>query len=297
MSSMATAPATSTSLTAPPSRPVGLFWRDRGALVAGAMLVLVAAAAWVFVVQQAAAMGRMEMATPGGTGAVSLTDLSLFLAAWGVMMAAMMLPSALPMIALYQLVSRGEPGGRVLPTVLFAASYLLIWLLVGLPVYVASAVVGALAPPPAEASWLPYGVAAVLVAAGVYQFSAFKRVCLKQCQSPLSFIMARWHSGYRATLRLGLAHAAYCVGCCWGLMAILVAAGAMSLPWVLGIAAIVFAEKLLPRGDWTARGVGALLLVLGIAVAVRPDLAVAMRGQPLSNDIHMSMMGASPAQQ
>ena len=85
--------------------------------------------------------------------------------------------------------------------------------------------------------------------------------------------------GYGSTFRLGLSHAAYCVGCCWGLMVILVAAGAMSLPWVLGIAAVVFAEKLLPRGEWTARLVGVALLGLGVAVAVRPELAIALRGQ------------------
>ena len=94
--------------------------------------------------------------------------------------------------------------------------------------------------------------------------------------------MTRWRSGYGGTLRLGLAHAWYCVGCCWGLMAVLVAAGAMGLRWVLLIAVAVFAEKLLPRGQRIAWAVGAALIVLGLAVVARPDLATALRGQGMA---------------
>jgi predicted metal-binding membrane protein len=129
--------------------------------------------------------------------------------------------------------------------------YLLVWLGVGVPVYVGSVGVAALGE--GGSAWLPYALAVVLASAGAYQFTAIKRVCLKNCQSPMGFMMERWRASYGATLRLALTHAAYCVGCCWGLMVILVAAGAMSLPWVLLIAAVVFAEKLLPRGEWTAR--------------------------------------------
>jgi Predicted metal-binding integral membrane protein (DUF2182) len=135
---------------------------------------------------------------------------------------------------------------------------------------------------PTAGALLPYGVAGVLLAAGAYQFSPLKRVCLRACQSPLSFLMTRWRSGYGGTLRLGLAHAGYCVGCCWGLMAVLVAAGAMGLRWVLLIAVAVFAEKRLPRGQRIAWAVGAALIVLGLAVVVRPDLAAALRGQGMA---------------
>ena len=96
---------------------------------------------------------------------------------------------------------------------------------------------------------------------------------------PLTFLTERWQSGYACTLRLGLGHAVYCVGCCWGLMAVLVAAGAMSLPWVLLIAAIVFAEKVLPRGEWSVRTVGGSLVLLALAVAINPDLVTVLRGQ------------------
>jgi predicted metal-binding membrane protein len=260
---------------------------DRGTLLTGSVLLAVAVAAWAVVVAQAVTMGSMDMSSPGGTGQVSPADAAVFTGAWGVMMAAMMLPSALPMILLYRTVSRTST--RALPTPLFAAVYLLVWLLAGLPVYAASVGVAALAATE-RGTWLPYALVVVLVAAGAYQFSAIKRMCLKNCQGPLSFVMQRWRASYGATFRLALAHAAYCVGCCWGLMAILVAAGAMSLPWVLLIAAVVFAEKLLPRGEWTARAVGTALVVLGLAVAVRPDLALALRGQPMG-----SMPAPAPA--
>jgi predicted metal-binding membrane protein len=257
----------------------------------------VAAAAWVGVARQAGAMGAAAamdsgsgMGLPAGPGTVA--EAAAFTAAWGVMMAAMMLPSAAPMVALYGAVSRtrGRAGPPALPTAGFAATYLLVWVLVGLPVYAASVAVGSLAAASPEAGrWLPYALAGVLVGASAYQFSALKRVCLRACQSPLAFLMARWRSGSAATLRLGLAHAAYCLGCCWARMVILVAAGAMSLPWVLLIAAVVAAEKLLPRGEWITRGAGGLLLLLGAAVAVRPELAVALRGGPMPTPMPMPM--------
>ena len=130
---------------------------------------------------------------------------------------------------------------------------------------------------PAFGAAMPYAVAAVLVGAGAYQLTDAKRVCLRHCEAPLGFLMRRWRSGYAATLRLALEHAGYCIGCCWALMAILVVAGAMSITWVLAIAVVVFAEKVLPHGWRTARFVGVSLLALGVAVAVHPALAVALR--------------------
>jgi predicted metal-binding membrane protein len=280
-------------------------WRDRRTLLTGTALVAVAALAWVGVVRQAtdmAAMGSMagtggmsgtagmgDMGDMGGMGGGGLAGPLAgglgFLGAWGVMMAAMMLPSATPMLALYGAVSRAQArsGTQVAPVALFAATYLAVWLLVGVPVYAASVLVAAVAAAsPAAAGLLPYGVALVLLAAGAYQFTPLKRVCLRVCQSPLAFLLTRWRSGYAATLRLGLAHAWYCVGCCWGLMAVLVVAGAMGLQWVLLIAVVVFAEKLLPRGEWTARAVGAALLALGLAVLAWPGLAALLRGPAMA---------------
>ena len=182
---------------------------------------------------------------------------------WGVMMALMMLPSAAPMILLYRTVSTRlseEQHARSIPATVFAGVYLTVWTLIGLPVYLL---------------WIalpnnglhPYMLAAVLALAGVYQLSSLKRVCLRYCESPLSFLMQRWQNGYANTLKIALQHASYCIGCCWALMLILVAAGAMSLPWVIAIAAVVYAEKVLPHGERTAKAIGVLLIAMAVLTA------------------------------
>lgn len=239
--------------------------RDRSSLITGGVLVVVALAAWAAVVLQA----EMPSPVPGGTQAMA------FLIAWGIMMAAMMLPSATPMIALYAAVRRNAAAGgwTGISTVLFGFVYLALWVAFGVPVYLAGLVIGAQTVP---ADLLRYALALVLVAAGIYQLTPLKRACLRVCRNPLSFLMARSRTGYRGTLVLAVEHAVYCLGCCWGLMVVLVAAGAMALHWVLLIAAVVFVEKLLPRGEWTAWIVGGVLVLLGVAVAVYPDLAMAL---------------------
>jgi predicted metal-binding membrane protein len=239
-----------------------------------AALVVTALVAWWMVVRDARAM-----VMPTAVG--SLADGARYTAQWGVMMAAMMLPAAAPMILLYDTVSRrlSSGGDRVIPPSLFATVYLLAWTLPGVPLYLAH--VGLRA---ASARWpqldalVPYGVAGVLLLAGLYQFTRVKRACLRHCESPLGFLMRRWRGGYGATLRLAAAHAGYCLGCCWALMAILVVAGAMSLPWVLAITLAVSAEKLLPHGGRTARIVGVLLIALGVAIAIEPGLASRIDG-------------------
>jgi len=244
-------------------------------VVLGAALIAVAATAWLLVLRAGSSMSMMG---PGASPSVA--EGAAFTAQWGVMMAAMMLPSAAPMILLYRTVSKRLSAERnpSIPVALFAAVYLFLWLLLGAPVYGAYVAVSSLAARwrPFDAA-MPYAVAAVLVAGGVYQLTEAKRVCLRHCEAPLGFLMRRWRSGYAATLRLAVEHATYCIGCCWALMVILVAAGAMSISWVLAIAIVVFAEKVLPRGWRTARLVGVSLIALGLAVALHPELAGTMR--------------------
>lgn len=250
---------------------------------AAALLLVASLLAWMVMVRH---MTAMDMSAPVGA---SLVDAALFTGHWGVMMAAMMLPGAAPMILLYRTVSRrlSGAGDRVLPAPVFAAVYLLIWLAAGLPVYAGYVAVGWLSGSwPAFHDAAPYAVAAVLAAAGAYQFTAAKRACLRHCEAPMEFLMRRWRSGYAATLGLAVRHGAYCIGCCWGLMAILVAAGAMSLPWVTVITLIVLAEKVLPHAWWTARAVGAVLLLLALAVALHPELAGTLRGHGTHGAAH-----------
>jgi predicted metal-binding membrane protein len=219
----------------------------------------------------------------GASALLSPLGAASYLAAWGVMMAAMMLPSATPLISLYAAIQRrSPPDRRGIPAVLFALVYLLMWLLAGVPVYAASVAVAAAAGASSTvARFLPYGVALTLLAAGVYQFTPLKSRCLRVCQSPLGFLMGHWRPGALGTLRMAFAHSLYCLGCCAGLMVVLVAAGAMSLPWALLIAAIVFAEKALPRGEWTAWVAGTALVLLSVFVLAEPALAAALRSWSL----------------
>jgi predicted metal-binding membrane protein len=197
----------------------------------------------------------------------------------------MMLPSAMPMMMLYRTVSAKlrQTGERAIPTLLFTATYLGVWLLAGVPVYAASRAIEELSAHSARfADLAAYAVGIVLIAAGVYQLSAFKHACLRKCKSPLQFLTEHWRSGYAATFRLAIRHSLYCLGCCAALMVILVAAGAMNLIWVLIITIVVFAEKVMPYGEWTARIAGLLLILLGVGVILHPELERSIRRAPES---------------
>ena len=204
-------------------------------------LAAVTVAAWVEVVAAGESMNENAAA---------------FLGAWTVMMAAMMLPSAAPLVLLY---ARGRGGGG--SAALLAGGYVVVWAAVGAVAFLVDR-----ADPPAALG------AAVLAAAGLYQFTPLKVACLERCRSPHAFLLAHWHSGGVGAVRLGVEHGAFCLGCCWALMAVLVAAGSMGLAWVVGIAAVVFAEKILPGGDRLARALGVVLFVLAAVAAVDPGL-------------------------
>lgn len=257
---------------------------DRVGVITLALLLLVTVAAWAGVVVQAAAMPMSDDRATSVSLLLGPTGMLAFVAAWVMMMAAMMLPSAAPMILLYGAVARGRAtrGDPLVPTWIFVLGYLAVWAAVGGAVFLADRLVGAALERDARlAAWAPYGVALVLLAAGAYQFTPLKRVCLNACQSPLGFLARHWRAGSTGAFRMGLEHGWYCSGCCWGLMAVLVAAGAMGLAWVLLIALVVAAEKLLPMGGWAARLTGAALLALGVLVALQPRLVLAMRGHAM----------------
>ena len=244
--------------------------RDRAGVLTSVVLLVLAAAAWtrVLLVPMVDDMPGMGMVmTP------AVADGLAYVAAWTIMMAAMMLPSALPMIGLYAAMQRNtSPGARVGAVALFTSIYLGLWALSGVPIYLGSVALGAL-----TQKALAYGVAGTLVVAGLFQISPLKQTCLRHCRSPLGFLFGHWRPGWRGGLEMGWAHALYCLGCCWALMVVLVVAGAMGLPWVLLIAGAVAAEKLVTQGDRVAYVIGAVLILLGVAVAVRPDLAIVLR--------------------
>lgn len=191
-----------------------------------------------------------------------------FLAGWTVMMAAMMLPSALPMIRLFRLVAADapRPGAR---TAIFVGGYLLVWAAVGLPVWLLGLAVDGFVAMELRAPL----VAGTLLLAGLYQLTPLKAVCLRACRTPMDFLLTHWYAGAAGALRLGVAHGWYCVGCCWALMALFVFVGAMDLVWAAAIAAVVFIEKVLPRGPALGRGMGVALLAAAAVIIARPDLA------------------------
>ena len=188
--------------------------------------------AWAFVLYGA-----------GGMGAGLLT----FQASWTVMMAAMMLPSAAPLVLVY---SRGPPAAK---TAVLITGYLLVWALAGVPLYYAHMLLPTSAGP------------ITLAVAGLYQLTPFKSACLDGCRTPADFLVQRWGRG---AFRLGIEHGAWCLGCCWALMAVLVLLGSMGLAWVLGITALVAIEKLTRRGRLWARLTGLALLIIAIIQGV-----------------------------
>lgn len=170
-----------------------------------------------------------------------------FVAAWTIMMAAMMLPSAAPFVLLYR---RGASSSD---TAVLVAGYLAVWAAAGVPAYIA-------------VESLPMTLSPVALAlAGIYQLTPLKTSCLRRCRSPADFLIQRWGRG---ALRLGLEHGAWCLGCCWALMAVLVLVGMMGLAWVVGLAAVVAVEKLSRHGLLLSRLAGVAFLAAAIIEVV-----------------------------
>lgn len=260
--------------------------RQNVAVLSG--LLLVAAAAWtVFFIQ--AGGGAMEMSSDAGTmpgmsmpmsgsdvgRSPPAPDLSMggaalpFLGSWIAMMAAMMLPAAAPMILLYARTQRGHPAR----TALFTGSYLVLWGGLGLVAFVvAVGLERAIESGGFGANHWGRAVGLLLVAAGVYQASAWKEACLRQCRSPLAFIFTAWRDGASGALRMGFRHGLYCAGCCWLLFLVLVPIGVMHVPSMLLVAGAVFSEKVLPWPDHSRRLIAAALVAYGALVVVEPAM-------------------------
>ncbi|MBI3028893.1 MAG: DUF2182 domain-containing protein [Candidatus Rokubacteria bacterium] len=210
------------------------------------------------------AMADMGMAMPQMTP-WGPTDFLLVFLMWAVMMVAMMVPSASPMILVFATVNRKRLADHtpLIRTGLFLLGYLIVWagysLLAALGQWgLHSAAL--ITPATAVTPWLG---GLLLLAAGAYQFTPLKDACLSRCQSPFGFILTQWREGARGALVMGLRHGAFCVGCCWVLMALLFVAGVMNLLWVAAIAAFVLLEKVLPVGRLVSRLAGTILIVGG----------------------------------
>jgi predicted metal-binding membrane protein len=232
--------------------------RTRLGLVA--LLFGLAAVAWWSTAER---MSGMD-AGPGS----DLGALGWFLGVWVVMMAAMMLPSVAPTVALYaQMARRRSPVAPLL----FTAGYLVTWTAAGLLAYglfdAGRALLGDRLAWDGAGRWLAGGT---LVLAAAYELTPLKDVCLAKCRSPLGFLLGAWRPGARGALGMGARHGAWCLGCCWALMAALFALGVMSLAWMAFIAALIALEKTVPWGRRVTLATAMLLLVLGVAVLAAP---------------------------
>jgi predicted metal-binding membrane protein len=232
------------------------------------VLLIVGAGAWAGVLAVSRGMGPMQ-------GAMGLS-FGGFVALWALMMTAMMLPTTAPFAALYTRTLTDHRARRITG---LASGYLLVWALAAVPAYGLARVAGELVDTrPAGAKVL---AVAIFAACGIYQLTPIKDRCLARCRSPLGFIFK--YGSYRGRLRdlrVGMSQGAFCLGCCWALMIVLVAVGLMNLAAMAVLAAVVLAEKTWRWGPHLSRAVGVVALVLAIAVVFRPSLAAGLYQVP-----------------
>jgi predicted metal-binding membrane protein len=244
---------------------IGLPWRER--VLIGAVLAALALLSWLYLYAQMQPMAEMAEMAPAAFAPWGAADFALNFAFWWAMMPGMMLPSAAPMILTFAAVNRRkrERGQPYVPTAVFTAGYLAAWGLFGAAATLADWGLerAALIAPQTQALG-PLLAAVVVGAAGLYQLTPLKSVCLAHCRSPLDFVLNHWREGAAGALRMGVEHGFYCLGCCWFLMGLMFAAGIMSLLWMAAIAAFVLVEKLVPAGLWLTRAAG--LAMLGFAL-------------------------------
>ena len=210
-----------------------------------------------------------EMVMPR-SGPGDVTEVAITAGMWGVMMAAMMVPAATPMILLFSTVDRkrvGE-GSLVVPTGFFMTGYLLVWAAFSLLAGGAQWGLTRLMLLDERLAFVsPLLSGLVLVASGIYQFTPLKSLCLTQCQSPLDFLFTHWRDGTGGALQMGWSHGAYCLGCCWVLMLLLFVGGVMNLAWIALIAGFVLVERVIVRGLVVSRLAGGLLILWGVGLA------------------------------
>ena len=225
-----------------------------------AVLLVLAALAWWSTADRMAGMDA-------GPGA-ALGSLGWFLGVWVVMMAAMMFPALAPTAALYATMTRRHGHGRA---VLFAGSYLVVWGAAGVVAYalfeLGNHLFGGALAWHSGGRWVAAGV---LGAAAAYELTPLKDACLGKCRSPLGFLLGSWRDGPAGAVQMGSRHAAWCLGCCWALMAALFALGVMSLVWMAFIAALIVLEKTLPWRRTVTWGTAAILVALAVGLLAFP---------------------------
>ncbi|HEX9132918.1 MAG TPA: DUF2182 domain-containing protein [Ktedonobacteraceae bacterium] len=242
-------------------------------LILGTLLIL-AAIAWGVLIWQAPGMNNQAMGLTMGM------SVALFIMLWAVMMVAMMLPSAAPMILMFSAVYAGKRQKEqpFVPTWIFVSAYLLVWILCGVLAYLLALGADKLA---AQSMWLMENAAriggVILVAAGLYQLSPLKRICLSKCRTPFQFILASWREGYSGAFRMGFEHGVYCLGCCWLLFVILFPLGIMNIAVMALVTVLIFAEKSFPIGPRIVQLAALVLIAYGALVIIMPNLLPTMQ--------------------
>jgi len=250
--------------------------RDR--LVITSCIVLVTAIAWAYLVHldnqmsssavPETVMAKMGMALDRPWGA---PDVFFTFLMWAVMMIGMMSATAAPVLLLFSgMHTRQGQSGIPLAVPVFALGYLTVWLGFSAVAALAQWALhqGALLSP-GMAAQSPRLAGAILIAAGLYQLTPAKRACLRQCQSPLGFLLANWRDGAWGAFQMGLRHGVYCLGCCWALMCVLFAVGVMNLAWVAALTAFILVEKFGRKGAYVSRAGGITMLAFGIVLLAR----------------------------
>ncbi|HLZ56247.1 MAG TPA: DUF2182 domain-containing protein [Ktedonosporobacter sp.] len=236
-----------------------------------ALLLILAAASWAMLIWQSSMMNSMGIGLGmGGTMGMGAT---LFLAMWVVMMIAMMFPTTATMNLVFARVQRDRHRGgwAFVHTWIFVGAYLLIWALFGVVAYLGALAASGLA---GQVPWIMLNAAriggGIFILAGLYQFTPLKRVCLAKCCTPLDFIHGGWRDGSTGAFRMGLGHGMYCLGSNWLLFVLLFPLGIMNIAVMAVLTVVIFAEKMFPRGERIAQGVGLALILYGILVIVVP---------------------------
>jgi predicted metal-binding membrane protein len=270
--------------------------RDRQVVVVA--LVAVVAMAWIWILLGAgtgmSAMdillgpGAERMAGMMAPAAWTLGYAGIMFTMWWVMMASMMLPSAAPILLLFARINRTQKaaGRPFIPTGIFAAGYLVAWggfslLATGLQWELER--LGLLSPMMVTTDYWLGG--AILIAAGVWQLTPIKGICLRHCRSPMGFLVQSWRPGPGGAFRMGLEHGSFCLGCCWFLMGLLFFGGIMNLFWIIGLAAFVLLEKTVPMGSWIGRLVGVGVAAWGVLLLATMTLTIAA-----PNDYHFEVV-------